>query len=137
MENLKETTKKLLEFMNLNEPAVDVDPEGKKITIFVNEGDWFRKLLPQLINDFEHILRLIARKNNQESIFVDINNYRKEREGIIIELAKAAARKSLLNKEAVELPSMNAYERRLVHLELSTRRMLKPKALGREGKDEW
>lgn len=120
--------------MTLNEPSVDVNAEGKKVTIFVNEGEWFKKWLPQLINDFEHILRLIARKNNLETIFVDINNYRKEREGIIIELAKAAARKSLLNKEAVELPSMNAYERRLVHLELSTRPDVKTESIG-EGRE--
>jgi len=132
MEALKETIKKLLELMNLNDPSVDVDAEGKKVTIFVNEGEWFKKWLPQLISDFEHVLRLITRKNNQESIFVDFNNYRKEREGIIIELAKAAARKSLLNKESVELPPMNAYERRLVHLELSTRPDVKTESVGEQ-----
>jgi len=134
METLKETIKKLLELMSLNEPSVDIDAEGKKVTIFVNEGEWFKRWQPQLISDLEHVLRLVARKNEMESLFVDINNYRKEREGIIVELAKAAARKSLMNKEAVELPPMNAYERRLVHLELSTRPDVKTESVG-EGKE--
>jgi spoIIIJ-associated protein len=128
--DIKETIQKLLELMTLNEPSVDLDLENKKAAIFINEGEWFKKWIPQLINDIEHILRLVARRNNLNPIFVDINNYRKERENIIIELAKAAARKSNLNKEEVALPPMNAYERRLVHLELSSRPDIKTESVG-------
>lgn len=132
--DLKETIKKIIELTGLNEPAVDFDLENKKIIIFVNEGEWLKKWIPQLITDLEHIVRLIAKKNDSGLFFIDINNYRKEREKIIIELAKAAARKSALNKEEVALPAMNAYERRLIHLELSSRPDIKTESIG-EGKD--
>ena len=54
-------------------------------------------------------------------MYVDINNYLANREQLILELAKAAARKVNTAKQSVNLPPMNAYERRLVHLELAMR----------------
>jgi spoIIIJ-associated protein len=72
-----------------------------------------------MISDLEHLFRLLAKRQNHAGFFVDINNYRKERERIIAELAKAAARKAVMTKSEVRLPAMNAYERRLVHIELS------------------
>lgn len=130
MEQIAEIIKKCLELLGLNDCSVNFDTEGKKITIFVNEGEWFKKLLPQLVNDFENIARLLAKKYSLEKIFVDVNNYRKEREQIIVDLAKAAARKVLINKQEVQLPAMNAYERRLIHVELSTRPDVKTESIG-------
>lgn len=130
-EEFKTKIKTLLDLLQLNEPSVDFDSENKKITIFANEGDWLKKHLPYLVADFERIANLLAKKYGiEENIFVDINNYRKERENLIVELAKAAARKVLLTKEEVKLPAMNAYERRLVHMELSTRPDVKSESLG-------
>ena len=65
---------------------------------------------------------------------MDVNNYRRERERLIIELAQAAARKALASKSSVDLPVLNAYERRLVHVELATRPDIKTESVG-EGKD--
>lgn len=134
MERIAETIKKCLELMGFNDYSVNVDQEAGKISIFVNEDEWFKKLVPQALGDFENVIRLLARRNNVERVFVDLNNYRKERERLIVELAKAAARKVLLNKQEVQLPAMNAYERRLVHLELSTRPDVKTESVG-EGSD--
>ena len=61
---------------------------------------------------------------------MDVNNYKKERERLITELAKAAARKVLAEKKDVELPVMNAYERRLVHVELAARPDVKTESVG-------
>ena len=71
-----------------------------------------------------------------ESVFIDVNNYRKEREKIIIELAKAAARKVAATQKEVSLPVMNAYERRLVHLELSSRPDVATESVG-EAKERY
>ena len=75
-------------------------------------------------------MNIMAKKLQLEKISVDVNNYKKERERLITELAKATARKALLQKEAIELPAMNAYERRLVHIELATRPDLKTESIG-------
>ncbi len=67
---------------------------------------------------------------------MDINNYRRERERLISELAKAAARKALMNKQEVKLPAMNAYERRIIHLELASRPDVKTESYG-EGRERY
>src|SRR3989344_7260623 len=125
----------ILEMVGFREPSVDFNAENHKVIIFVNEGEWIKKHLPYLVADFERLANLLAKKHGiEENLFVDMNNYRKERENIIVELAKAAARKVLITKEEVKLPAMNAYERRLIHVELATRPDVKSESSG-EGKD--
>lgn len=130
MDKLVETTKKLLELIGFSDFSVDAEPEGRKIRVFINEGEWIKEWVPKIVADLECLLRLVAKKDNAEYIFVDVNNYRKERERLIVEIAKAAARKALLSKGEVSLPAMNAFERRLVHVELSTRPDVKTESVG-------
>lgn len=135
MEHIQETLQKLLQIAGLNEPVVDIDHERKRIAIFINEGEWLKECLPRLVADMGYIARTVGRRVGLESlVYVDINNYRKERERLIIEIAKAAARKVLLTKGDVQLPPMNAYERLLVHTELATRPDVKTESTG-EKKD--
>lgn len=120
----------MLGLMGFNDVSVDVEPEGRKLRIFINEGEWIKTWVPQLISDLEHLLRMAARKEEGDFVFVDVNNYRKERERLIVEIAKAAARKAMITKGAISLPAMNAYERRLVHTELATRPDVKTESEG-------
>lgn len=131
MEQAQQIVKKLVELMGFEDPAVDLDLEGRKFSISLNEGEWLKEWLPGLISDLTHLARLVAKKYNiEEPVYVDINGYRREREKIIVELAKAAARKVLMTKNEVKLPAMNAYERRLVHSELATRPDVKTESTG-------
>lgn len=135
MEQLQEKIKKVLELTGLNEPSVNFDQENRKVIVFANEGEWLKKHLPYVVSDLEKVVNLMAKKHGmEENIFVDVNNYKKERENIIAELAKAAARKALLTKQEVVLPAMNAYERRLIHVELASRPDVKSESAG-EGKE--
>lgn len=127
------TIKKIIEFIGFNDPSVSFDEAGRKVAIFANEGEWTKTWLPHLVSELERIFNLIAKKQGLEMIFVDINNYRKEREMLIVELAKAAARKVAMTKQEVELPVMNAYERRLVHMELASRPDVKTESIGDRG----
>lgn len=136
-EEFKTKVRTILEMLGLKEPSVDFIEENHKIIVFVNEGEWIKKHLPYLVADFERLVNLVSKKFNIDTtIFVDINNYKKERENLIVELAKAAARKVMATKAEVKLPAMNAYERRLVHMELSTRPDVKSESLG-EGKERY
>ena len=134
MEEIKQTIQKTLELIGFSEVSVDVDAVNKKVIIFINDGEWIKQWLPSFVSDVERVANLIGKKKNISPIFVDINNYRKERENLIVEIAKAAARKATSSKEEVKLPAMNSYERRLVHTELSTRPDVKSESAG-EGKD--
>ncbi len=131
---LPEKIKKIVGYLNLRNTTVEIDESNRSININVDEEEWFVKLLPDLVRDFKYLVSVIARREDQESYIVDINNYRKERERLIIELAKAAAQKAATTKQEVKLPAMNAYERRLIHVELAIRPDVKTESIG-EGKE--
>lgn len=122
-----EPIQKLLELIGFETFNIEANEEGK---ISINIHDDAIKNAARFLPDLENAIRLVAKKNNLFISGVDINNYRKERERLIVELAKAAARKALAEKQPVELPPMNAYERRLVHVELASRPDIKTESIG-------
>ncbi len=131
MEHIKESLKELLRIAGFVNPAVELDAEGARFSVILEEGEWIKEWVPRLVADLGFIARTIGRKVGVHGmVYVDVNNYRKEREYLIMEIAKAAARKVLITKTDVELPPMNAYERRLVHTELATRPDVKTESFG-------
>ncbi|MDD3607790.1 MAG: KH domain-containing protein [Candidatus Moranbacteria bacterium] len=73
------------------------------------------------LNSLQHICRLIARKKIGEEInfSIDVNNYRQKQIQGIIDLANTAIQEVIEKKEPVKLRPMNAFERRLVHVQVS------------------
>ncbi len=137
MEQLQDKLKKLIEIMGFTDFSVNYESGSNRFLIFINEGDFFKKFLPSFVTNLDHLVRLMAVQIDQASVvFVDINNYRRERENLILELARAAARKATTVGEEVFLPAMNAYERRLVHLELASRPDVRTESMG-EGKSRF
>ncbi len=132
--SLPEKIKRIIGFLGLRNTIIEVDEPSRRISITTDEEEWFNAQLPELVKDFKYLVAVMARRMNEEPYAVDINNYRKERERLIVELAKAAAQKAVTTKQEVKLPAMNAYERRLVHVELSMRPDVKTESIG-EGKD--
>jgi len=127
-EDLVQKTKKIVTLMGFNEPRVEFDEEHRKISLFIDD-DIVQSRLSSVLPAMEHLLNLVA-KDARGPYVVDLNYYRKERERLISELARAAAHKAMLTKTDVELPPMNAYERRLVHLEITTHPELKTESFG-------
>ena len=121
MQELHLKITKMVELMGFNDFRVEPDSAFRKISIVINDTLVGDKHLPALVSNLDRIVRLMAKQVNHEPVIVDINNYRREREELILKLAKAAARKAALTGEEVSLPAMNAYERRLIHTELAMR----------------
>ncbi|MDP3991741.1 MAG: R3H domain-containing nucleic acid-binding protein [Candidatus Colwellbacteria bacterium] len=121
MQELHLKITKMVELMGFNDFRVEPDSAFRKISIVINDTLVRDKHLPALVSNLDRIVRLMAKQVNHEPVIVDINNYRREREELIVKLAKAAARKAALTGEEVSLPAMNAYERRLIHTELAMR----------------
>ncbi len=119
----------LLSHLECREATITVDEEHRKISIVIDD-DVVRSNLSALVGAFDHLFNLMLRREGRQSFVVDVNYYRKERERLIAELARAAAKKAMVTKTDVELPVMNAYERRIVHLELSTHPELKTESMG-------
>jgi predicted RNA-binding protein Jag len=118
MENISNDIKKAIELMGLPEPQITIDEEHKKISLLIDDRVVYNNL-PLFLPALEHYVSLLLRKNQHPMFVVDVNYYRKERERIISDLARAAAKKAMITKTNVELPPMNGYERRLVHVEIT------------------
>lgn len=129
MERSMEKVKTLLSLMGFNEVRVEVEEEHKKIGIVIGDG-LTREEVGLILPSLEHIVNLITRQEKLPPYVVDVNYYRKERERLIAELARAAARKAVATKAEVELPPMNGYERRLVHVEIATHPELTTESVG-------
>ncbi len=131
MNQLQDNLKKLIELMSFSDFSVNYEAESNRFSIFINEGDIFKKFLPSFVTNLDHLVKLMANKIGETGIvFIDVNNYRRERENLILELARAASRKAATTREEVALPAMNAYERRLIHLELSSHPDVKTESIG-------
>lgn len=137
MDQLQENLQKIVELMGFKDCSLNYDEQSSRISIFIGDREVSEKNLPVLVSSLDHLIKLVAKKNKGErAIFVDVNNYRRERENIILELARGAARKAMATKEEVALPVMNAYERRLIHAELASRPDIKTESVG-EGRERY
>ena len=131
IDQIHHNIQKLIELMGFSDFSVSYDAEGGRFSVFINDGNFLNKFLPDFIIALDRLVKLMIKKTNEEKqVFVDVNNYRKERENLILELARAAARKAAVSGQEVNLPAMNAYERRLVHLELASRPDIKTESAG-------
>ncbi|MDI6717639.1 MAG: R3H domain-containing nucleic acid-binding protein [Patescibacteria group bacterium] len=132
MEQLEQIIKQLIEKMGFSDFSVSFDSEGNRFSILINDGAFLEKSIPDFIVDFNYLIKLVAKKYDLNLVIIDINNYRKQRQELILELARAAARKAVANKKEITLPPMNAFERRLVHMELIGRPDIKTESAGEE-----
>lgn len=129
--------KTTLDGIGFRDYRLEVKPEEKHAAVFIYEDqNLLRENLPSIVEGMNHLLQMVAKKNQAETIFLDINNYRHERENLIAELARAAAKKVMSTKEEVSLPAMNSYERRLVHVELAIHPEVRTESAG-EGKERY
>jgi spoIIIJ-associated protein len=137
MDSTEAFIKKILNLIGFKDYRVEIKLEEKKGLVFIYEDQaLLKENLPAIVDAMNHLLQMVAKKQQQESIFLDINNYRHEREILIAELAKAAAKKASTTKQQVSLPAMNSYERRIVHVELAVHPDVKTESSG-EGKERY
>ena len=105
------------------------DPERRRLSVMV-DGREVRENIASVLPALDHLVNLMVRKDTRELLIVDLNHYRKERERLIVDLARAAAHRAMVTKEDMELPPMNAYERRLVHVEIQSHPELRTESVG-------
>jgi len=124
--------KQLLESLGFSDYKLEIDAEHHHGSVFIHDDSRLvKENLPLIVESVNHLLQLFARKENAQPIFLDINNYRKEREQLIVELARATARKAVATKTEIPLPVMNSYERRLAHMELAAHPEVTTESVGK------
>lgn len=133
MPDLTQKIEKTLELMGFDKDSLSVklDEDHKKISLMIDDEAVRGDKAPQILSAFNHILNQMLKSNHGDHYVVDLNYYRKERERLITRLARAAARKASATEEAIELPPMNSYERRLVHVEIKTHPELETESKGK------
>ena len=82
----------------------------------------------------QYLARLLAFKKLQEPMqfVVDVEDYKKSREDYLRELARQAATRVRETKESLLLKPMSAYERRVVHAEISALPDITTESVGEE-----
>jgi spoIIIJ-associated protein len=88
----------------------------------------------QTLLDIQHLLSVILRKKIESKFFLDldINDYKKKKMEYLKELARSFADEVALTRKEKILPSMPAYERRIIHMELSARGNVTTESIGKE-----
>jgi spoIIIJ-associated protein len=137
MDNWESFIKKTLDLIGFSDYRLEIKLDERRGSVFIYEDqEMVKENLPAIVDAVNHILQMVAKKNQAEAIFLDVNNYRHDRERLIAELARAAAKKAATTKAEVSLPAMNSYERRLVHMELAIHPEVKTESAG-EGKERY
>lgn len=90
----------------------------------------------QTLFEIQHILKLLVRRKIQEPFYLslDINDYKKNKEEYLRDLARTTADEVTLFKREKELPPMPAAERRVIHTSLANRDDVTSESVG-EGTD--
>jgi len=137
MENLKiieETISDLLKRMSFDgKVEVSVSNENNILANIQTEQAGF--LIGQAganLDALQHIARIIINKKNEQFIhfILDVNNYRKYKMELLKELAENVAEQALLEKVAITLRPMSAYDRRIIHLTLADNSKITTESIG-------
>ncbi len=88
----------------------------------------------QTLADLQHLLKVILKRQIKEPFYIDldINNYKKKKIEYLKELARNIADEVALTKKEKILAPMPAYERRIIHLELTGRSDVATESIGKE-----
>lgn len=143
MEKIKKIIEEFLGAMAISEVRIDVKKDNSlkdkellrlDIELPLKEAKYFLSENALGLNSFQHLLRILAFKDNpgQAFLVVDINNYRKEREKFLTELAVKVAQRVRRTKEPITLEPMSAYERRFIHLKLAEQPDIVTESIGEE-----
>jgi len=114
-----------------NEPAI-IDIQGEDAGLLIGKKGETLRSLQLLLN-----IMLSQQHENQSTrmpVVLDIEHYRKRRERNLQRLAEKMANRALETGNSVELESMNAADRRIVHLALSSSKSVITESKG-EGSD--
>jgi len=136
MQELREKLERMVELMGFRDFSVNASEDSNRISIAIRDRVVEGDNLPVFVLNLDRITRLMAKQLDKNPVIVDVNFYRKQREELIIKLARAAARKTTATGDDVSLPAMNAYERLLVHTELAVRPDVATESVG-EGRNRY
>ena len=123
----KTTSKVEVDLLPEKEGAIPINLKTDEPQILIGEGG-------QTLNEIQHLLKAILKRKISEPFYInlDINDYKKKKTEYLKELARSLADEVSLTKKEKTLAPMPAYERRIIHLELSSRSDVVSESRGEE-----
>lgn len=135
-EIIKETVKEMIAKMGFSGEVSLWRSEGEIMPVVCNissqESNFLIGQYGVNLQALQHMARILVRAKTEEktNFILDVNQYRQEKNQSVIDLAKEAAEEALREGRSVVMRPMSAYERRLVHLELSKNNQIKTESIG-------
>ena len=145
---IKETVVELLGVMgleaNIEEERIEDVGGGQEvytINLMTEDPNLLIGQYGSNLQSLQHLSGIIIRRklleksgdengNNEIRFNIDINDYKKQKKESIVKLADTIANQVVYNKNSVVLRPMSAYERKMVHLEISLRDNLTTESVG-------
>ena len=136
LEEIKKTIKEFfekttleveIEFLPQRDLTLPINLKTEEPQILIGQGG-------QTLFEIQHLLKAILRRKIKENFYIDldINDYKKKKRDYLKETARSLADEVALTKKEKILPSMSAYERRIIHLELAGRSDVTTESIGSE-----
>jgi len=105
-----------INFLSQKDETLPITLETEEPQILIGERG-------ETLSEIQHLLKAILRKKikSEERFYldIDINDYKKKKTAYLKEMARASAEEVILAGKEKILPSMSAYERRIIHMELA------------------
>ena len=133
---LKEILGKIFEITG--ESSINYDIERKENQVILKiKGDnvsHFIGYKGKTIESFQSILNSMLQREDEEyaKIFVEVNDYKKQKEEKLKKLANKMANNVIKFRKPIRLEPMSAYERLIIHTELANRNDVETESIGEE-----
>jgi len=137
------STKEILEKMGFKTQVTWVEEGGglgipMVVVVVSNDSGLLIGKQGETLDCLERLVRMVVQKESEpeegvrrpDRFAVDINGYRRSQAETIIRLAREAAKKVSTNRRVESLAPMTAYERRIVHAELSSHEGIETESAG-------
>lgn len=133
---LEEILKELFRITNESEISYEVKIGKNQINLTLN-GDNVAHLIGykgKTIESFQSILNSMLQREDEEyaKVFVEVNNYKKQKEEKLKRLANKMADNVIRFRKPIKLEPMSAYERLIIHTELANRKDIETISQGEE-----
>ena len=145
---IKETVVELLSVMgmeaDIEEERIEDIGDGQEMYTINLTTDDPNLLIGQYgsnLQSLQHLANIIIRRkvleqnggeneSDEVRFNIDVNNYKKQKKESIVKLVDTIANQVIYNKNSVALRPMSSYERKMVHLEISSRENLATESVG-------
>ena len=133
---IEEILKNIFNITGESDIKYELIKENNQITLKI-VGDKVSHLIGykgKTIESLQSLLNAMLQREDEEyaKVFVEINDYKKQKEEKLKRLANKMADNVIRFRKPIKLEPMSAYERLIIHTELATRKDVETESIGEE-----